>query len=92
MRQWIERFRAGTVAVDVLAKNLHGLGEAADFHSADLRDDFYGVWIGIDMETETRTEGWAPPGSASDVALAEYLDALLAWVDARLADSNYERA
>lgn len=92
MRQWIERFRAGTVAVDDLAKNLHGLGGAADFRSADLRDDFYGLWIDIDMEAETRTEGWAPPGSANDAALTESLDALLAWVEARLADSNYERA
>jgi hypothetical protein len=80
------------VAVDVLATNLHGLGEAADFHSADLRDDFYELWTRIDMEAETRTEGWAPPGPASDAALMEYLDALLAWVEARLADRNYERA
>jgi hypothetical protein len=92
MEQWVQRFRAGAVAVDVLAENLRGLAEAADFKSDHLRDDFLDLWSRIDMEAELRTEPWAPPGSGNDEVLRDGLDALTSWVNARLADDNHERA
>jgi hypothetical protein len=76
----IASFRAGEAALSQLVSDLRGLMVEANPHDPAVRDEFEEHWAPIDGELELRTEPGAPPGAASDVDLARYLDDLQAWV------------
>jgi hypothetical protein len=52
----------------------------ADPHDQSIRADFEVYWSPIEMEYETRTEAWAPAGSADDESLARSLQRIREWV------------
>jgi hypothetical protein len=66
-------FRSGAVDLARLVDDLRGLVVAADNHDESIRERFDAAWARLDGELELRTERWAPPGAASDSALASYL-------------------
>jgi hypothetical protein len=76
----IEGYRRGELSLARLVDDLHGLVVEADPHVPAIRDHFESIWQRLDGELELRTEPWAPPGAANDVALAGYLDDLQSWV------------
>src|SRR3954466_601080 len=84
----VERFRSGDLQLGTLVDDLRGLFVEADPHDMTVRSDFEFVWSPIDMEHESRTAGWAVPGSASDEFLARSLDAFTAWVRSVLASDS----
>jgi hypothetical protein len=75
--------RGGGLPIDRLAANLRGLFDATGIRSPDLRDEFQDLWADIDIESELRTEPWAPPGAVSDERLTRALDSLIVGRESR---------
>ena len=88
----VAEFRGSGLPIDRLAANLRGLFDATGIRSPDLRDEFQDLWTDIDMESELRTESWAPPGAASDERLTRALDSLIVWARESVAASDGQRA
>lgn len=88
MLDHIASFHAAETTLSQLVSDLRGLIVEADPHDPAVRDAFKEQWALIDGELELRTEPWAPPGSASDVDLARYLNDLEAWVTGLLRRSS----
>lgn len=82
----VAEFRTGEFSLGVLVDSLRGLFVAADPHDMALRSEFESVWAPLDGEHELRTEPWAPPGLASDEALANHLEAFETFVRQVLAE------
>jgi hypothetical protein len=91
MLERIDAFEAGEVGLTKLASDLRGLFTASDLHDTRLISEFWDRFQGIDMEDELRTEGWAPPGAASDEALSAALDDYRRWVVQVLATTDDRR-
>lgn len=86
----VDAYGGGQVSLWTLADDLRGLFAAADIHDAQLVDDFYDRFAAIDGELELRTEGWASPGAADDVALARAVAGYRRWVQDVLATRGDE--
>jgi hypothetical protein len=65
--------RAGDLSLGRLVSDLRGLYVEADPHDSGVRRRFEEAWAQLDGEHELRSELWAPPGAASDEALARHL-------------------
>jgi hypothetical protein len=92
MLERIAAFEAGEVGLSKLASDLRGLLTASDLHDTKLISEFWDHFHRIDMEDELRTEGWAPPGAASDEALNAALNDYRRWVTHVLATTNDRRS
>ena len=91
MTEPLDQYEAGDIDLRKLASDLKGLLGASDLHDHALIDEFWNHFVEIDMELELRTEGWAPPGSASDERLREALGSYRQWVETVLARSDNQR-
>lgn len=87
----IASYRMGGIDLRTLVQRLQGLMGASDLHDGNLIDEFWSRQAPIDMELELRTEPWAPPGSASDIALQTALDDFVTWVQMILATTDDNR-
>jgi hypothetical protein len=79
MIERVDDFDIGEDDLGSLVRDLRGLFVEADPHDAEARSEFESHWSSIDAEHELRSEPWAPPGAASDDALARSLGAFRSW-------------
>jgi hypothetical protein len=86
MRDQIDAWRRGEIALPTLSENLFGLLKASEMDASPVGEEFYSRWADLDSEVELRTEPWAPPGLASDERLEATLTSLLDLINQVLTD------
>jgi hypothetical protein len=91
MIESIDAYRAGDRDLRKLVSDLQGLLGAADLHDTALVQAWWDHEAEIDMELELRTEGWAPPGSASDENLDPALTDFQTWARQVLVSTDDQR-
>jgi hypothetical protein len=91
MLDQLDDYNGGRIDLGHLINNLRGLLGAADIHDSDTIEAFGWRLAAIDSEHELRTEPWAPPGAATEKALAAALDDFRTWATSLLNKSDNER-
>jgi hypothetical protein len=92
MIEALDRYESGEIDLAKLVDDLRGLLKASDLQASELIGEFWNHFQEIDMELELRTEGWVPPGSASDTRLREALASYRTWVSQVLASTDDRRS